>query len=212
MKNLALFNLDGTLTQKDTMAEFFEYAISKKIIKSGGFFHSKQALALKVGMIKRDEYDRRLMMHYFKDVDEKKFYAIANEFSRIELPKLVVAKALERLAWHRKYKHEIAIVTSAIEEVVAPWAKQNNYHLIASQLEVVDGKLTGNFLKAPNRGFEKVSRIQATFDLAVYDRVYTYVDSSDDAAMLRLGDEGYMNWTLSQGIPPPKSRANANVR
>ena len=208
MKNLALFNLDGTITQKDTMSEFFEYAINKKVFKRNSFFYSKQLVALKMGVIKQNEFDSRMCMHCLQGIGEKEFHAIANEFARQELPKLITSKAKQRLEWHRKYKHEIAIVTSAVDEVVLPWSKQNGYQLLASQLEISQGALTGNYLNLPNRGFEKVKRIQTFFDLAVYDRVYTYVDSEDDAAMLRLGDEGYVNWNLSQGISPSKGHAN----
>jgi phosphoserine phosphatase len=63
--------------------------------------------------------------------------------------------------------------------------------LLATRLEVQDGRLTGKINQCNCHGQEKVRRIQAQFALAEYDKVLAYGDTAGDKPMLKLADTSY---------------------
>jgi phosphoserine phosphatase len=58
-------------------------------------------------------------------------------------------------------------------------------------MAVNHGVLTGQFDGHNCYGQEKVRRIQAALDLAHYEHIYAYGDSSGDKPMLALADEAF---------------------
>ncbi len=199
MKNLALFNFDGTITNKNALIEFIKFSSSRAPVKLG-LIRASKLLGLKLGFQETDQ--EYLLTEFLQDWPCKDFEKLAREFSLTVLPTLITKKAQERLQWHRRYHHEIVIVTMFMQALIEPWATANGYKVIAQQPECIDGKLSGKIEGNVNDGFEKVYKIQNQFNLSIYERIYTYVSSKEDTAMLRLGDEGYINWEPFQGKAP----------
>ena len=71
------------------------------------------------------------------------------------------------------------------------WCAKYNLDLIATRLEIQDGKLTGKFATKNCYGMEKVKRIKDAYDLGQYDFVYAYGDSRGDKEMLSIANESY---------------------
>jgi phosphatidylglycerophosphatase C len=66
--------------------------------------------------------------------------------------------------------------------------------LIATKLEMKDGRITGRFLTRNCSGKEKVRRIEERYDVKSFNYIYAYGDSSGDRAMLDLANERYYKW------------------
>ena len=66
--------------------------------------------------------------------------------------------------------------------------------MIGTELEAVDGYLTGRLLTPNCRGKEKVARIRAAVDLSGYSRIFAYGNSGGDREMLSIADEAVYKW------------------
>jgi HAD superfamily hydrolase (TIGR01490 family) len=192
-KKLALFDFDGTISTKDTFIEFLKYAKGPFGFWIGFLRLSPWLIGFFAGFVPSHRMKSMVMTHFFKDMDEAAFNRIATEFGSGNINQFVKQSALERLQWHKDEGHEIAVVSASFSNWLAPWCDTHNIHLIATQLEIVDNRVTGK-LSSPNcKGPEKVRRIKELFQLENYSYIYAYGNSSGDKEMLELANEPYMN-------------------
>ena len=82
----------------------------------------------------------------------------------------------------------VVIVSGSLDAYLRPWCASLGLDLICNRLESVDGRLTGRYLGG-DRGPHKAADIRARHELASFDRVHAYGDSSEDRAMLALAHE-----------------------
>jgi phosphoserine phosphatase len=66
--------------------------------------------------------------------------------------------------------------------------------LISTELEVINGKLTGNFSTPNCNGKEKVRRIKEKYNLSKYDEIHVFGNSKGDFPMLSLGTHKYFRF------------------
>ena len=85
---------------------------------------------------------------------------------------------------------KIVIVSASISNYLKPWCDEMGFHLICTELEVKDGKLTGKFSTLNCNGTEKV-RIKEKYDLSIYDEIHMFGNSKGDFPMLELGTHKY---------------------
>ncbi len=99
--------------------------------------------------------------------------------------RLVRPAALSRVRWHQSQGHRIVLVSASLELLVEPWARTVGIHdVLATRLEVRDGRLTGRLHGRNCFGEEKVERLRALLgDLAGVD-LYAYGDGRGDRELL----------------------------
>jgi HAD superfamily phosphoserine phosphatase-like hydrolase len=83
----------------------------------------------------------------------------------------------------------VAVVSASPENWVKPWCDARNIQCLATRLEVIDQKISGNIHGENCYGEEKVRRIKEAFRLEAYQRIIAYGDSRGDKEMLELADE-----------------------
>jgi phosphatidylglycerophosphatase C len=194
-KILALFDFDGTLTEKDTLSEFIRFFCTKEAKKYWTFFQYVPIWLFKqLGFISNQRARRKLISLYFGGVEVAKLERIAADFAVHRLPYLLKTKTYERLAWHLKQEHEVAIVTATPSLWLQTWCKVFNIRLIASELEIQKDVYTGRFATKNCTGAEKVKRIKATLDLDTYTYIYAYGKNRGDKQMLQLANESFFNY------------------
>lgn len=77
-------------------------------------------------------------------------------------------------------------MSASPENWISPWAQKMQVELIATQLEVQNGSITGKIAGKNCHGQEKVSRIKSKYSLADYAEIAAYGDTKGDLAMLAL--------------------------
>lgn len=189
MSSLALFDFDGTITDGDSLWDFLCWSFGKTRMIRAGACLGPTLLAWRVGMTSRHEVKARLLRHFFYGWDAEKFMGHCAEYSLGALPRLVKPSALKQIEWHKANGHTVLVVSASIETWLKPWCDLHQLGLIATRVEVVDGRITGA-LATPNcRGTEKVRRLKEAIDLHEYSYVYAYGDSRGDREMLELANE-----------------------
>jgi phosphatidylglycerophosphatase C len=130
----------------------------------------------------------------FRDVPAELIRQAGLAFSQTILPSVMRPHALERIRWHRCQGDTVVVVSGSLDWYLAPWCDLQKIDLLCSQLEVIDGLLTGEYLGAQCVGAEKVRRIRKRYRLEDFAVIYAYGDTSDDREMLALAGRKYFRW------------------
>jgi len=188
---LALFDFDGTITDKDSLFKFIRFYIGDIKFIVGLVILFPMLIKFKLGLITNSKAKEYLMAYYFKGTDLKTFKKLATEYSLFHINEILRPKAMERIDWHQALGHEIVIISASIRCWLKPWCDRHNISLISTELEVIDSKITGKFSTKNCHGIEKERRIKEVYDLRNYEYIYAYGDSIGDKEMLALANESF---------------------
>jgi HAD superfamily hydrolase (TIGR01490 family) len=185
-KEIAFFDFDGTITSKDTMLVFLRYL-------SGNLRYALKMLlltpvfaALKAGLVSNHRAKEIMLTSFIGGMKEADLIRHCSDFSTQVLPSIIRPAALECILQHQHNQTEVVVVSAAPQYWVRDWCKSHNITLIATELEVIDGVLTGKLKGANCHGMEKVKRIFGKYDLTHYSTVHAYGDTPSDQPMLSL--------------------------
>ncbi len=188
---LVLFDFDGTLTTRDTMLELIKFRYGPLRFWLGLMVLSPIMLLMKAGFVTAQRGKEMMLSLFFANTKEAAFTELANRFSTNVMPGIIRSKALEKFQWHREHGHEVVIVSASAGHWIRPWAMHFQTQVIATELEVVNGNITGR-LKTPNcNGEEKVKRVLQNFQLSNYAVTFVYGDSKGDLPMLKLASKPF---------------------
>jgi HAD superfamily hydrolase (TIGR01490 family) len=191
---LALFDFDGTITFKDSFGDFIAYAVGRRKFITGTILLSPMILAYVVGLIRNWRAKELMSTHFFGGWDARSFTMLASKYSRERIPHIVREIALERIGWHKLRGDTVVVVSASIDLWLTDWCADCAVDLIATRLEIRDGRITGRFFTNNCSGKEKVRRIEERYDVKSFDYIYAYGDSQGDKAMLEMADERYYRW------------------
>ena len=186
MKRLALFDLDGTLTNKDTFLEFLKYVRGSAHFYFGMLMITPYLVTYKLGLYPNWRAKERALNYFLAGMTHEELRKMGVDFSNQIFPELIRPRALEKLEQHRSAGDDIYIVSASCEEWVAPWAHHKNLEAICTRLEIKAGKITGRIQGKNNYGPEKARRIDEIIDIDKYDEIHVYGDSRGDREMLAI--------------------------
>ncbi len=191
-KVIAFFDFDGTITTKDSFLEMIKFHKGKATFYIG-FALLMPVLALyKMNLIPNWKAKEIVLQYFFKNTPIAIFNAAAKLFAETQIPKMLRSTAINKLNWHKENNHRIVIVSASASHWLKDWSKVLNVELIATELEIKDGKVTGRLASANCFGIEKANRIKAIINLAEYSEIYAYGDSKGDKEMLALATKAYL--------------------
>lgn len=190
-KKIAFFDFDGTITNNDSLLEFIRSVVGDCKFVLGILALSPVLIAYKLKLIPNYKAKEKMLSWFFLGYDESHFKCISKEYSLKHIDKIVRAKAVERLAWHKSEGHKIVVVSASIEDWLRDWCKKNNFDLIATRLEIKSGRISGRLATKNCYGQEKVNRINQKYNLNEFEFIYAYGDSRGDREMLSLANERY---------------------
>ncbi|MBL7003992.1 MAG: HAD-IB family hydrolase [Gammaproteobacteria bacterium] len=189
--NLALFDFDGTITHKDSLFDFLLYAVGLPKFIMNFMLLSPYMIAFKLKLMTNQKAKERVIGLFFKGYTAVKFNQIAKQYALNKIDRLVRPEAKAKLQWHLQQNDKVVIVSASIEAWLKPWCDVNGIELLATQLEIVEERISGRFLTKNCFGDEKVNRIKQHYDIKQYPLIYAYGDSSGDTAMLKLADKPF---------------------
>ncbi len=190
-KGLALFDLDGTITFRDTLLEFIRFTKGNFKFYSGFLIHVPVLCALKLGFISHQAAKEKILEYFFRNTPEEIFEKQCIAFTTSALPRFIRAKAMEEIIQLKNRGWQVVIVSASPENWIRGWAGHHQLDLIATQLEIKDGLITGRIKGKNCRGYEKVKRILERFHLTEYDLVYAYGDTGSDKPMMELATTSF---------------------
>lgn len=189
MRTVALFDLDGTITHADTMLEYLAYVHGRGKLWAWLALVLPSWVLAKLHVLDADTPKRLLIRMAFAGRAVEPLEKAAYLWTQEKMPGLLRLGALERIWEYKRQEAEVLVVTASCSLWVAPWCEQHRLGLLATELEIKDGKYTGR-LRTPNcRGEEKVKRIFQHFGDLKGLTLHAYGDTLGDKPMLKLAQE-----------------------
>ena len=186
---LFAFDFDGTLTTRDTLIEFIRYACGTARFLLGFLLYSPLLVMMKLRLYSNGKAKQKVFAHFFKGMTIEAFNTLCQDFASTHrhLLRLEVVSQLEQALSEGA---EVLIVSASIDNWVQPFFPK--VKVLGTQIEVIDGRLTGRFLTPNCYGQEKVRRILTLHpDRSAY-HLTAFGDSRGDREMLAFADDAHM--------------------
>ena len=186
---LFAFDFDGTLTTRDTLIEFIRYACGTARFLLGFLLYSLLLVLMKLRLYSNGKAKQKVFAHFFKGMTIDKFDTLCQDFASTHRH-LLRPEVVSQLEQALSEGAEVLIVSASIDNWVQPFFPK--VKVLGTQIEVIDGRLTGRFLTPNCYGQEKVRRILTLHpDRSAY-HLTAYGDSRGDREMLAFADEAQM--------------------
>jgi phosphatidylglycerophosphatase C len=185
MAPTAAFDFDGTLTRRDCMVPFLQRVAGTRALLTA-------IAAATPAVVRRDrdavkaEVVRRLLAG--RPADD--LARAGEEFAADIVARRLRSGTIERLRWHQGEGHRTVIVSASLRPYLAPVAASLGVdHVICTELEELDGILTGELVDGNCRGPVKAARLQAWLHPDTVE-LWAYGDSAGDDELLALAKYG----------------------
>lgn len=184
---LALFDFDGTLTDRDTLLPFLRRLAGARGYWLGMAKMSPSLLGYAGGLIPNHIAKERLLRHFLAPLEAARVEAEAERFAAEAIPRWLRAGVVARLREHQQAGHICLLVSASPELYLRHFAEKMGFEaLLCTRLERVDGRYSGKLLGANCHGPEKVRRIEAWLAGRQTGVIHAYGDSSGDREMLAM--------------------------
>ena len=185
MRDLALFDFDGTVTNRDSFLLFLRY------MTGPSFFLRCLVLAPRIYFFLQGRYGNHclkedFLRQFLAGRSSSRIAQAASCFAREILPSILRQQAMEAIRLHLQLGDRVIVVTATPEMILQPWCQGLGLELIGTRLEIEDGMVTGHITGRNCRGDEKVRRLKKRLSLAKYGTIYAYGDTDGDRPMLEL--------------------------
>lgn len=194
-KKIYCFDFDGTLTTSDTLLEFIKYAKGTSRFLMVFLKYSPLLVLMKLHLYPNWKAKQQIFAHLFAGMRIEKFDALCRGFAE-ESQHLLRPKGITLMHEALVAGAQVFIVSASIDNWVRPFFDIRNLkgvQVLGTQIEVEDGKLTGNFKSNNCYGKEKVHRIAEalkSFERSEYE-IEAFGDSRGDKEMLAFADKGH---------------------
>jgi len=192
LKNLALFDFDGTLTTKDSFLEFLKYYKGAVRFYLGMILMFPWLVMFKIKLIPNWKAKEKVLQYFIGNMSEQEFKKICDQFIVDVLPGIMRVEAVNRLNFHLERGDEVIVISASPEYFMKTYCDGISVKLIATKLEVINNRITGRIRGKNCYGEEKVSRLKSEFHISEFKDIYAYGDSKGgDSAMLRVANFPY---------------------
>lgn len=190
--SLVLFDLDNTLIAGDSDHLWGEFLVEQSLVdvtdyraRNDEFYQAYQR-----GVMDIEAY-LRFALAPLNRFSFAELNALHRQFLRDKIEPLRLRKAEALIAEHQANGDVLAIITSTNRFVTEPIARMLGIkHLLATELEVVDERYTGNILGLPCYREGKINHLQNWLQRNPQDLTgsYFYSDSINDLPLLQEVD------------------------
>ena len=190
MKRIAAFDFDGTITRKDTLIEFLRFAGGSARFYAVFSLYSPLLVLMKLKLYSNQKAKEKIFAHYFKGMPVEHFDNLCRRFFEQKGQVLIYTDAKDQIAKHKEQGDEVVVISASIENWVCHFSQALKADkLLATRIEVQNGKITGRFLKSNCYGKEKVKRLLSAYPERDKYYLVAYGDSRGDKELLQFADE-----------------------
>ena len=177
MKKIYAFDFDGTLTIKDSLLAFIRFAKGDLSFVLGFLRYAHLLVLMKLGLYPNYKAKQKVFAHFFKGMTVGDFDALCQRFAN-DYRELLRPEGVNAIVQAQNEGSEVLIVSASIDNWVQPFFP--SVKVVGTQIEVLEGRLTGRFLTKNCYGQEKVERILALYPQRETYELITFGDSRGD--------------------------------
>jgi HAD superfamily hydrolase (TIGR01490 family) len=183
---VAVFDLDGTLTRRDSLFPFLRFLVGDLAFALRLPLVLPLLAAMALGLVSRQRAKELVLGLFLRGVPRGVLASRGEAFARSRMPALLRASALRRLAWHQQSRHHCVLLSASPALYVEAWGRLAGFDdVLATNLEY-DARdcATGRIDGANCAGEEKLRRLQERFGDLSFLTLHGYGDSPEDKAFL----------------------------
>ncbi len=188
---LSVFDFDGTLTRHDSFVPFLRFAFGNRYFIRKVMKMTLPTLRCMRRKLTRDELKEVLITTFLTDIDEQWLREKAEKFCQLYWEKLMRASGLLAVANERVSGAEVTLCSASPELVVQPFASKLGVKLIGTQLEVIDGKLTGRISGHNCRCIQKINRLESVYGSLSQYHLRAWGDTRGDYELLTAARDAH---------------------
>lgn len=189
---IAFFDFDLTLSRYDTIRDFPRFVFgrigfARRLLGVLPFLY-----AFRSGLCSATYAKEAYVTRFYAGMEEAYLAEKSYQYSRKRIPRILDKRMMKILRAHQEQGHTVVVVSASLSLWLTPWCEENGVELLATEIEVVDGEVTGRVQGLNCHGEEKVARIRDRYALSQFDKVYAYGDSKADYPMLAMADYAWL--------------------
>lgn len=186
---VAAFDVDDTLTVRDCVVPFMRSVAGTGRLMKVMLSNVGETIQ-NVRRRDRDALKAKFVSGIFSGRNARVIESLGIQFASKVADGWLRSDVAARMRWHQEQGHVVILVSASLGSYLHPLGDLLEVDaVLCTELEEVDGILTGKLEGKNCRGEEKASRIQKWCEGAgidVEDLAYAYGDSSGDVQMLEL--------------------------
>ena len=197
MEKLAIFDIDYTITRKETLMEFFKYLVSKDI-KNIKFLPRALYSGFMYGIKGYDEKRvKECFLKFIENIDEKELAILTKSFYDERLSTILYEDAVNMIKKLKNEGYMVILISASPEFYIKEFYAIKEVDLIIGTKFIFENgkfvrKMSGNNCK----GEEKVKRLEKVLKekniKADFKNSYMFSDSLSDKPLLDLVGNPYL--------------------
>lgn len=197
MKKLAIFDIDYTITKKETLMEFYKYSLEEDI-KNIRFLPRALYSGLMYGIGIYDERRvKECFLKFIDNIEEEKLQELVKRFYKNRLSKILYKDAVDMMYKLKKEGYDIYLISASPEFYINEFYNIDVVDkVIGTRFEFKEGKFIRNMLGNNCKGEEKVKRLKEVLskeNIKVdFKNSYMFSDSLSDKPLLDLVGKPYL--------------------
>jgi HAD superfamily hydrolase (TIGR01490 family) len=191
-KAIAVFDMDGTITSRDTFLEFIEFAKGKWKYRFGFLLLMPAVILYQLKIYPNYKLKELVFTLFFREMDFRVLSKLGSRFSTEVIPRICYPAALKKIEWHKKLGHRVVILTASSGLWLDKWCSEMGVELIGTNFEVKNGKMTGKIDGENIHGKKKKEVLEKILAQNHYNESYGYGNSPSDEYFLELVKHRFM--------------------
>ncbi len=189
-----IFDLDGTLTKKDTYLPFLYLCIKEfGLRRFSAIFLPLHVILYKCGIITNSRLKEIFLSKILSGMPIEKLKPVAEKFISRLINSGLNRTAIKILNTHQSQQNRVILATASFDFYAQRFAERIGIgQIVCTRSEVKNGILTGRMLGKNCHGYEKARRIEELLNPSDWGASIFYTDHYSDLPLLKKAGKGFI--------------------
>ena len=183
MKQLFLYDFDGTITNKDTLFDFLKFYASNVYYYGGMFIFSPLFVLAKFGFVKKAIVKQRFISFFLKVKSKVELSKLSASYLQHVLDKEILRRSALSSINENKQRGVVYIVSASLDIWLKAISEHIGVGLICTNANFENDVFDGKFSTPNCNNDEKPKRVAKELQLNTYGQISYFGDSKGDFAM-----------------------------
>lgn len=203
-KVLSVFDFDGTLTRHDSFVPFLKFAFGHRQFNRRMLRLALPSLNFLARRVDRDQLKAQLISTFLTGIEATWLEQQAEAFCEQAWSRLMRPAGLQAVAGELRSGALVTLCSASPALVLQPFARRLGIELIGTELEVIDGVLSGRIAGHNCRCENKVLRLEQVYGPLGQYRLRAWGDTRGDRELLAAAQDAHWRhfhpaWRRGQG-------------
>ncbi len=189
--NVIVYDLDGTLTKRDSMVAFTHFTHGRLKSSLIYFLLSPIILLAFTSLVSRQYVKELLLKLHYKGMKYTDLLILGQRFANEKMPSLLHKSIFLAMKTQLVEGNIVVVLSASCDIWVEPWCKLNEVQFLGSKLEFINGACTGKLLGKNCKGEEKVRVLSEFLCSDDYECLKAYGNEKSDLHFMKLATKQF---------------------